>query len=194
MFKPVPSRSKLLVNPAVFKKVNHRLFTDKKLITHREKRWVVLPHDDVVHSIFRRHELDIPGPIRFYYNWPGRWKPFSHQLGTAEYMTAFERGWVANDLGTGKTMAALWAADYLMSKGMHKSILIVAPLSTLERVWGDALFENFYHRTFKVIHGSKDKRLKLLNEPADFYIINHDGIKIPEIKALLKERTDISMA
>jgi len=36
----------------------------------------------------------------------------------------------------------------------------------------------FVHRKFVVLHGTSEKRRKLLNTEADFYIINHDGFPI----------------
>lgn len=75
-------------------------------------------------------------------------------------------------------MAALWAADYLMSIGQVKRVLIISPLSTLESVWGDAIFSQFYHRTYTVLHGTAERRRKLLKTDADFCIINHDGFEI----------------
>lgn len=79
---------------------------------------------------------------------------------------------------TGKTMSALWAADYLMKRGEVRKVLILSPLSTLERVWNDGVFLNFPHRKSVVLHGSAERRLRLLKTQADFYIVNHDGFKI----------------
>lgn len=84
---------------------------------------------------------------------------------------------------TGKTLASLWAADAVMrdheARGEVCRALIVAPLSTLQTVWADAIFANFMkRRKCVVLHGSADKRLAALVQPADFYLINHDGIKV----------------
>ena len=65
-----------------------------------------------------------------------------------------------------------------MEVGKVKKVLILSPLSTLERVWGDAIFKEFYHRSHVVLHGTAQKRKRLLNAKADFYIINHDGFNI----------------
>jgi SNF2 family DNA or RNA helicase len=89
-----------------------------------------------------------------------------------------DRCLVLNEIGTGKTQSALWAADYLINIGAVKKVLILSPLSTLERVWGDAVFKGFYHRKHVVLHGTAARRKKLLNTEADFYIINHDGFNI----------------
>ena len=82
-------------------------------------------------------------------------------------------------MGTGKTNAVLWAADWLMRKypkGTCRALLI-APLSILQRVWADAIFKNFLgNRTFEILHGTQEQRLAALERPADFYIINFDGV------------------
>ena len=85
---------------------------------------------------------------------------------------------VLNEIGTGKTQSALWACDYLMKIGKVKKALIISPLSTLERVWGDSIFMNFPNRISVTLHGTSARRKKLLGTDADFYIINHDGFSI----------------
>ena len=87
-------------------------------------------------------------------------------------LTTNHRAFVLNSIGTGKTRAAYFAADYLMKIGEMKRALIIAPLSTLSTVWDRELFEIFPDRTCKVLHGSYEKRLAGLEEDHDFYIIN----------------------
>jgi hypothetical protein len=192
MFLAAPNQGKLLADPSIFDTVDPRLFTTTQLITYKDKQWVVLPFDDMTHTLLARHDIKAPAPIEHFYKWPGRFKPFKHQLETAKFLATYDRCFCFNDIGTGKSNAALWAADYLMSQGTHKSAIIIAPLSTLERVWGDALFLDMHHRKYQIIYGSRARRLKLLEEPADFYVVNHDGLKI--IKDALKQRPDISLA
>lgn len=119
-----------------------------------------------------------PSPINYYYDWPGPFTPFSHQKKTAAFLTLQRRCLVLNDIGTGKTQSALWAADYLMELDKIKKVLIICPLSTMERVWADGIFTGLPHRKFVVLYGSAGRRAKLLNLEADFYIINHDGFAI----------------
>jgi SNF2 family DNA or RNA helicase len=113
-----------------------------------------------------------------FYEWQGRFKPYEHQKQTAGFLTLNKKALVLNDIGTGKTQSALWAADYLIETGAVKKVLIMSPLSTLKRVWDDAVFTNFVGRKSVVLHGSAEKRRKLLKTDADFYIINHDGFGI----------------
>ena len=102
-----------------------------------------------------------------------------------------KRAFNLSELGTGKSLASLWAYDYLKKAGQLNKALVISPLSTLERTWGDELFNHFPHLTFAVLHGTKDKRIKLLKEDFDVYIINHDGVGI--IEPELKNRTDIDL-
>ena len=145
---------------------------------HKGKKLLVIPHRNKEVICLRNLGVKAPIPIVHYYDWPGEYKPFSHQIETAAFLTLHNRGLVLNDIGTAKTLSVLWAADYLISVGEIKRVLIVAPLSTLERVWADTIFNNFFDRTFTVLYGQRAKRKKLLNTEVDFYIINHDGLSI----------------
>ena len=149
-----------------------------KQLNYKGNNIVVLPHklDEV--RVLRNMGIKAPSPILHYYTWPGRYKPYEHQRKTAEFLTLHKRGLVLNEIGTGKSISALWAADFLMSQGLVKKCLIISPLSTLERVWGDAIFTELTHRQAVTLHGAAARRMKLLNTDVDFYIINHDGFPI----------------
>ena len=139
---------------------------------------VVTPHrlDEV--KILNNLGIRAPSPILHYYDWPGPHKPYNHQKETAAFLTLNTRGLVLNEIGTGKTQSALWAADYLIKTKKIKKVLILSPLSTLERVWGDGIFTGLVNRRFVTLHGTAERRRKLLKTEADFYIINHDGFQI----------------
>lgn len=139
---------------------------------------VLAPHrlDEV--KVLNNLGIKAPSPILHYYDWPGQYTPFEHQRETAAFLTLHHRCLVLNDLGTGKTQSALWAADYLIKTKKVRKVLILSPLSTLERVWGDGIFTSLVHRKFVVLHGTAERRLKLLKTDVDFYIVNHDGFPI----------------
>lgn len=139
------------------------------------------------------NNLGIPtqSPIRTLYDWPGRFTPRWYQIDTAEFFTLNLRAHCHSAPRVGKTLSALWAADYLRRTGKINKTLIVAPLSTLWDVWEQNIFESFPLRTFCVLHGSKQKRLKLLAQPHNFYIINHHGVQL--IEKELATRTDINL-
>ena len=94
---------------------------------------------------------------------------------------------------TGKTYAALWAADYLMSIGAVKRCVILTPLSTMHSVWLQDTFKILMHRRAVVVHGSRERREKALNMDVDFYIINHHGIAIDQVATALRKRKDIDL-
>ena len=132
-------------------------------------------------------------PMDIAYDWPGRYTPFNAQRVTANFLAVHPRAFVLNDMGTGKTLASLWAADFVMRCNVGVRCLVVAPLSTLERVWADAIFQNFLgRRKCVVLHGSAAKRRELLASDADFYIVNYDGVEVLERD--LAARSDIRMA
>lgn len=162
-------------------------------LAHARGKWHVaaVPHTVEATRLLRNVGLDVPAPVSSRYRWPGRFTPFDHQRVTTEFLTMNRRGFCLNGMGTGKTLSNVWAADYLMREGEVHKCLIVAPLSTLERVWADELFFTLPDRSFAVLHGTRNKRMELLEQDHDFYIINHDGIQI--IAEQLAERHDIDL-
>lgn len=164
-----------------------------KVIQYKGKELVAIPHRNDEVRVLRNLGIPAPAPITKYYDWPGKHKPFVHQNETAEFFTMNPYCFCLNGMGSGKTLSALWAFDYLRSQGVVRRMLVVAPLSTLERTWGDEIFGSFSHLTFTTLHGSASKRLKLIANDFDVYIINHDGIKNAEILAALKARGDIDI-
>jgi len=78
------------------------------------------------------------------------------------------RAYCLNGLGTGKTAATTWAADYLMEQKVIRRCLIVAPLSTLERVWGDHIYTSLPKRKFVVLHGTKTATARLTKDRLEF--------------------------
>lgn len=157
-----------------------------------DRKHVVLPLTLHTCAILASHGLRPEGPIVKEYNFPIKpgLTPFAHQVATADFLTQNKRAFVFNEIGTAKTLSALWANDYLKRKGQIVRTLIVSPLSTLLRVWGDEIFFNFPQSSAVILHGSRERRLKLLAEAHDYYIINPDGLKV--IHDELKLRTDIT--
>lgn len=142
--------------------------------------------------LLRNMGVEAPSPIRTEYDWPtipGR-APGWWQVDTAEFLTLHSRAFCLNKPRTRKTMSTLYAVDYLQRTGRMGRCLIVAPLSTLELVWGESIWYNFPRKKYVVLHGTAEKRKQLLSQKHDVYIINHDGVEI--IQEELKTRTDIT--
>ena len=94
---------------------------------------------------------------------------------------------------SGKTVSVLWAFDYLKKLGLVKRMLVISPLSTLERAWGDEIFRHFPELNFAVLHGDRKKRHQLLANDFDIYIINHDGFKNDQTVKLLNAREGLDL-
>ena len=110
---------------------------------------------------------------------PGK-TPLPHQKITSNFMSLHPRSFCLSDPGVMKTLSVLWALDFAMLHAPEKfKALIVAPLTLLDTVWAAAIFRNFLgRRTFAVLTGDGDKRIKQLKEDVDIYIINPDGLKV----------------
>ena len=120
----------------------------------------------------------LPSPITRDYDWPGAYTPFSHQKVTSEFLSINKRAFCFNEAGTGKTSSALWAADYLMSLGQIKRVLVICPLSIMYSAWEADIQNTIMHRSVGVAHGSQKKRELIIDEPFDFITINYDGVGI----------------
>ena len=119
---------------------------------------------------------DVPSPIVRDYKWPGIFKPFNHQKDTASFLSLRDRAFCFNEAGTGKTGAAIWAADYLMNLGLVKRVLVICPLSIMHSAWQADIFKTAMHRTCGVAHGTVSKRQKVIAESYEFVVINFDGV------------------
>jgi SNF2 family DNA or RNA helicase len=164
-----------------------------KALQYRGHNLVVVPHklDEV--RVLRNLGLDAPAPVAHYYDYPGRYTPFAHQRTSVEFMTTNPRAFNLSGMGSGKSLVTLWSYDFLRKAGLIRKMLVIGPLSTLERVWGDEIFRHFPHLTFAVLHGTRERRHRLLADDYDIYIINHDGIKSKETLELLATREGLDL-
>lgn len=128
------------------------------------------------------------------YRWPayGDRKPFNHQKITSLFLLKNKRAFVLNEMGTGKTLSALWACDMLLEAEKIRRVLIISPLSTMKSVWGKEILMNMPHRKFVIAHSPRGQaaRLQLFKQPTQFVILNHDGIKMME-EAIINEQFDV---
>lgn len=121
---------------------------------------------------------NIPSPITRDYNWPGLFTPFDHQKTTASFLASRRRAFCFNEAGTGKTSSVIWAADYLMSLGLIKRVLVVCPITIMYSAWQADVFKTAMHRSVGVAYGPAPKRKKILNGEYDFIVTNYDGVGI----------------
>lgn len=121
---------------------------------------------------------ELPSPMLKDYKWPGIYKPFAHQKDTASFLSIRKRAFCFNEAGTGKTSAAIWAADYLMNLGVVKRVLVICPLSIMYSAWQADIIKTAMHRSCGVAYGSSEKRRKVIGEGYDFVIVNYDGVNV----------------
>lgn len=134
----------------------------------------------------------IQSPIIARYEWPGRFKPFAHQVDTASFLTLHRRAFVFNDPGTGKTFSALWAADYLMKLGKVRRCLILCPLSIMHDAWMSSIAKSIIHRSAVVAHHAQAmRRLEMVQGDYEFVIVNYDGVNLISQEIINDGRFDL---
>jgi SNF2 family DNA or RNA helicase len=122
---------------------------------------------------------NVPSPIRKKYDWPGRYTPMAHQIETAEFLTMNRKAFVFSEPGTGKTLSALWAADYLMSEKRVRRCLVLCPLSIMHSAWVQDISNSVLHRSAVIAHHPKaSRRIEMLQEDFEFVIVNYEGLNM----------------
>jgi SNF2 family DNA or RNA helicase len=173
--------------------------------------YLAVPRNLHTCQVLRHFQYPVPPVLTdSNYSWPRHpsiGHPYESQKLTTNFMILHPRCFVLSDMGVGKTLSTLWAADAVMR--MHKPgtcrALIVCPLSIMQRVWSDGIFKNFLGaRTVEILHGDANRRLAALTRPADFYIVNFDGVgvgahtrkrfELDGFSKALAERNDIKIA
>jgi SNF2 family DNA or RNA helicase len=135
---------------------------------------------------------DVPSPITRRYNWPGKYKPMAHQMQTAEFLTLHRKAFVFSEPGTGKTLSALWAADYLMSIKHVRRVLILCPLSIMHSAWLGDLSNSIIHRSAVVAHHTQSsRRIEMVQEDYEFVIANYDGLNLIASEIINDGRFDL---
>jgi SNF2 family DNA or RNA helicase len=122
---------------------------------------------------------DVPSPITRRYNWPGKYTPMAHQIETAAFLTMHKKAFVFSEPGTGKTLSALWAADYLMQRGDVRRCLILCPLSIMQSAWLGDLNNSIIHRSAIIAHHAQaSRRIEMVQQDYEFVIANYDGLNL----------------
>jgi SNF2 family DNA or RNA helicase len=162
------------------------LIPDARLVGDR----LHVRHTPATTILLKTIGIELPSAVTSHYDFEGG-RPFNIQKKTVELLTENPRCYILSSFGTGKTKSVLWAFAYLKSVKAAKRMLVVAPLSTLRFVWAREAFDTVPHLKVNVLHGSADKRKKLLAEEADIYVINPDGLGVVADEVI--KRTDIDV-
>lgn len=115
------------------------------------------------------------------YGYPGPFSPMDHQSETVKFLLDHDRAFVANGLGTGKTLSALWASDALMDMGQVRRVLIVAPISAMWNAWVPALSGTIPNRRYKLLKGTAKQKQELCQDLSYRYlIVNPESLHLIE--------------
>lgn len=139
---------------------------------------VAIPHTLDAVRLLRNMNIAAPSPIHYGYNWCGPYTPMRHQRITADMCTVYRRMFVLNGMGTGKTLAVLWAIDYLIRAKQVNRVLIISPRSTLKDVWGSTIFLNFPHLSHDILRGSPSVCKEKLAKRARICILNAESVRV----------------
>ena len=113
------------------------------------------------------------------YDWPtGQYAPFPHQRVTSDWCVKNRRGYILSTMGLGKTGSLLHSIRYLLRSKAIDFAIVVAPLSILKAAWEQDKNKMTPDLKTGIVHGSKKKRLEVLQTPLDMYIVNYDGLHI----------------
>lgn len=158
-----------------------------RALDYQGQRMLVMPNRKEEAKLARNLGLPVPAPILTRFNWCGL-KPWDVQRSTAALLTESQRCYVLSELGTGKTLASVFSAEYLRQTGEVKRVLITAPLSVLTPVWEKEIFLANPQARIRVLHADKRvRRLQLLAEDADYYIVNHHGLPLLKDELIAKK-------
>ena len=138
---------------------------------------------------------NVPSPITARYDWPGRYKPMSHQIDTAAFLTLHRRAFVFSEPGTGKTLSALWAADYLMRTKQVRRCLVLCPISIMHSAWMQDLQNSIIHRSAIIAHHQQaTRRIEMVQGDYEFVITNYDGLNLIADEIVNDGRFDLIIA
>ena len=105
------------------------------------------------------------------------WSPHEYQRRAIEFMITSGVAGLFMDPGLGKTATTLAAYKILKDKNLVNAALVIAPLRVCHLVWPNEVkkWANFNDLKVTVLHGPKKE--KLLDEKADIYLINPEGLQ-----------------
>ena len=130
-----------------------------------------------------------PASLALTYQFPD--SAFHVQKVTAALFIENKRAYCLNDLGTGKTRSILFGFDALKKAGLAQRMLVICPLSGMQRTWWREIKLYFPWLTVAILHGEKRVRQARLAERKDIYIINHDGVGVIIDQLSLRDDIDV---
>lgn len=105
------------------------------------------------------------------------WKPHDYQKKAVKWLLEHAAAALFLDPGLGKTSVTYAAFSFLHKRKVAGKMLVIAPIRACHQVWpAEAeLWKDFNHLKVVVLHGKHKEQL--LNEDADVYVINPEGLE-----------------
>jgi SNF2 family DNA or RNA helicase len=111
------------------------------------------------------------------YDWPSvqpNFRPMPQQYKMAGWMSVWRRGFVLGDPGVGKTLSALWAADYLLRTRRVQRVLVVTMRSIMRPAWLSDVVDHLRHIDRTVVYSTDARRRKTLaRQPTTLHITSY---------------------
>lgn len=140
--------------------------------------FLVVPHTMETTKLLNNIGAAVPSPIIYEDFSNSAYTPLPHQLVTMDFLTRNLRAFCLNAMGTGKTSAALWAADFLLRMKMIHRVVILAPKTTLQAVWEKELQDVLPGRSYYIATGTGKQLAEAIeSQEFDFIVANHDKTK-----------------
>ncbi len=104
------------------------------------------------------------------------WTPHAYQKEAVKFLLEHAAGALLLDPGLGKTSITLAAIKLLKKKKVLNKVLLIAPLRVCHSVWPKEItkWKDFGDLRVIVLHGPRKD--ELLQEDADIYVINPEGL------------------
>jgi SNF2 family DNA or RNA helicase len=105
-----------------------------------------------------------------------KYVPHPYQRRAHEFVKQHKRCALHMDVGTGKTASTISACKDLLESYDIRGVMVFAPLRVATIAWPEEFrkWEEFHHLHFTIVRGSDKDRIKQMNKPASFYLLNYD--------------------
>ncbi len=103
----------------------------------------------------------------------------ARQLDCIGFIGSGEDSLICADIGTGKTVIALTAADQALMEGEVRRWLVLAPLLVATDTWAKepALWEHLQHIDVAIACGDEKQRIAAIESDADVVVMNYENMQ-----------------
>ncbi len=110
---------------------------------------------------------------------PMEYKPYYYQDFAEKFILDNPEAGLLLDMGMGKTVTSLSAADKLLNDYFAVSkVLVIAPLKPAKETWPPEVkkWDHLKHLKLSLILGSKAERIAACEREANIYIVNRENV------------------